>query len=179
MENMFLLLQCEFINLFVSLSVFASGPELLQAGSVSLFLSPSDGLHSHSLLLDEERGRLLLGARDHIYLLDPDSLARAPRKVHYAGTGIQLLFMEGSKFLQWKNNAENRGSVINKRVALGFCFGSSHLLYSTFEVVWVDFEVFTLILRVSTPSDRKLTLEDVQVCTALSMTQSADMQTHA
>ncbi|XP_075945995.1 semaphorin-3D [Anarhichas minor] len=57
--------------------------ELLQAGSVSLFMGPSDGLHSHSLLLDEERGRLLLGARDHIYLLDPDNLARAPRKVHW------------------------------------------------------------------------------------------------
>uniref|UniRef100_A0A7N6C0U0 Sema domain, immunoglobulin domain (Ig), short basic domain, secreted, (semaphorin) 3D n=1 Tax=Anabas testudineus TaxID=64144 RepID=A0A7N6C0U0_ANATE len=42
--------------------------------NVSLFLGPSDGLHSHSLLLDEERGRLLLGARDHIYLLDPDHL---------------------------------------------------------------------------------------------------------
>lgn len=76
-----------FINFFVSvclvsLSLSLSGPELLQAGSVSLFLGPSDGLHSHSLLLDEERGRLLLGARDHVYLLDPDNLARSPRKVH-------------------------------------------------------------------------------------------------
>uniref|UniRef100_A0A3Q3GDD6 Semaphorin-3D-like n=1 Tax=Labrus bergylta TaxID=56723 RepID=A0A3Q3GDD6_9LABR len=57
--------------------------KLLQAGSVSLFLGPSDGLHSHSLLLDEERGRLLFGARDHIYLLDPDNLAHAPRKIHW------------------------------------------------------------------------------------------------
>ncbi|XP_010780644.1 semaphorin-3D-like [Notothenia coriiceps] len=57
--------------------------ELLQAGSVSVFLGPSDGLHSHSLLLDEERGRLLLGARDNIYLLDPDNLARAPRKINW------------------------------------------------------------------------------------------------
>uniref|UniRef100_A0A8C2WPM6 Sema domain, immunoglobulin domain (Ig), short basic domain, secreted, (semaphorin) 3D n=1 Tax=Cyclopterus lumpus TaxID=8103 RepID=A0A8C2WPM6_CYCLU len=79
---------CGCVNLFVCiylcLSVALSGPELLQAGSVSLFMGPSDGLHSHSLLLDEERGRLLLGARDHIYLLDPDNLARAPRTVHYA-----------------------------------------------------------------------------------------------
>lgn len=76
-------------NLFVCLyiCVTRSAPELLQAGSASLFLGPSDGLHSHSLLLDEERGRLLLGARDHIYLLDPDNLARAPRKVHYAAKG--------------------------------------------------------------------------------------------
>uniref|UniRef100_A0AAX7STP7 Sema domain, immunoglobulin domain (Ig), short basic domain, secreted, (semaphorin) 3D n=1 Tax=Astatotilapia calliptera TaxID=8154 RepID=A0AAX7STP7_ASTCA len=50
---------------------------------VSLFLSPSNGLHSQSLLLDEERGRLLLGARDHIYLLDPDNLAESPTKIHW------------------------------------------------------------------------------------------------
>ncbi|XP_037539412.1 semaphorin-3D [Nematolebias whitei] len=57
--------------------------ELQQAGSVSLFSGPADGLLSHSLLLDEERGRLLLGARDHIYLLDPNNLSKAPRKVHW------------------------------------------------------------------------------------------------
>lgn len=57
--------------------------ELLQAGSIYLFPGPADGLHSHSLLLDEERGRLLLGARDHIYLLDPDNLGKAPRKIHW------------------------------------------------------------------------------------------------
>uniref|UniRef100_A0A8C6WIC7 Sema domain, immunoglobulin domain (Ig), short basic domain, secreted, (semaphorin) 3D n=1 Tax=Neogobius melanostomus TaxID=47308 RepID=A0A8C6WIC7_9GOBI len=47
--------------------------------SVSMSLGPSDGLHSHTLLLDEERGRLLLGARDHIYLLDPEY----PDKIHW------------------------------------------------------------------------------------------------
>lgn len=57
--------------------------ELQQAGSVSVFLGPSDGLHSHTLLLDEERGRLLLGARDHIYLLDPEYPNKAPRKIHW------------------------------------------------------------------------------------------------
>lgn len=62
-------------------SISVSVIELLQAGSVSLFLGPADGLHSHSLLLDEEKGRLLLGTRDHVYLLDPDNLSRTPRKV--------------------------------------------------------------------------------------------------
>uniref|UniRef100_A0A3Q3B396 Sema domain, immunoglobulin domain (Ig), short basic domain, secreted, (semaphorin) 3D n=1 Tax=Kryptolebias marmoratus TaxID=37003 RepID=A0A3Q3B396_KRYMA len=57
--------------------------ELQQAGGVSLFSGPADGLISHSLLLDEERGRLLLGAKDHIYLLDPNNLSKAPRKVHW------------------------------------------------------------------------------------------------
>uniref|UniRef100_G3PGT6 Sema domain, immunoglobulin domain (Ig), short basic domain, secreted, (semaphorin) 3D n=1 Tax=Gasterosteus aculeatus aculeatus TaxID=481459 RepID=G3PGT6_GASAC len=60
-------------NLYLCLSVALSGTELLRAGSVSLLMEPSDGLHSHSLLLDEERGRLLLGAKDHIYLFDLDN----------------------------------------------------------------------------------------------------------
>ncbi|XP_068595894.1 semaphorin-3D [Brachionichthys hirsutus] len=60
-----------------------SHKELLQAGSLSVFLGPSDGLRSHSMMLDEERGRLLLGSRDHIYLLDPDNLAKGPRKIHW------------------------------------------------------------------------------------------------
>ncbi|XP_075998492.1 semaphorin-3D isoform X2 [Genypterus blacodes] len=60
-----------------------SHKELLQGGSVSLFLGPSDGLHSHTLLLDEERGRLLLGAKDHVYWLDPDNLSRRPRKISW------------------------------------------------------------------------------------------------
>lgn len=49
---------------------------------MSLFSCPADGLLAHSLLLDEERGRLLLGARDHIYLLDPNNPSKAPRKVY-------------------------------------------------------------------------------------------------
>ncbi|XP_034032522.1 semaphorin-3D [Thalassophryne amazonica] len=61
--------------------VILSYRDLLQASSVSVFLGPSDGLHSHTLLLDEERGHLLLGTKDHVYLLDPDNLARGPRKI--------------------------------------------------------------------------------------------------
>ncbi|KAM4553782.1 semaphorin-3D [Fundulus diaphanus] len=57
--------------------------ELFQAGSTYLFSGPADGLHSHTLLLDEEKGRLLLGAKDHIYLLDPDNVAKAPRKIYW------------------------------------------------------------------------------------------------
>ncbi|XP_072291830.1 semaphorin-3D [Eucyclogobius newberryi] len=64
--------------------------DLVQAGSVSVILGPSDGLHSHTLLLDEERGRLLLGARDHIYLLDPDNPDKAPKKVHWPASGERV-----------------------------------------------------------------------------------------
>uniref|UniRef100_A0A3Q2Q7K2 Sema domain, immunoglobulin domain (Ig), short basic domain, secreted, (semaphorin) 3D n=1 Tax=Fundulus heteroclitus TaxID=8078 RepID=A0A3Q2Q7K2_FUNHE len=55
----------------------------LFAGSTFLFSGPADGLHSHTLLLDEEKGRLLLGAKDHIYLLDPENVAKAPRKIYW------------------------------------------------------------------------------------------------
>ena len=68
--------------------------ELVQSGSVSVFMGASGGLHSHTLLLDEEKGRLLLGARDHVYLLDPDNLSRAPRKVSYpASQSVTVLNM--------------------------------------------------------------------------------------
>ncbi|KAL0968320.1 hypothetical protein UPYG_G00265300 [Umbra pygmaea] len=66
--------------------VTLSYKDLVHGGSVSVFLSPVDGLHSHSVLLDEERGRLLLGARDSIYLLDPDNLNRAPRAISWPAT---------------------------------------------------------------------------------------------
>ncbi|KAI1888162.1 hypothetical protein AGOR_G00182190 [Albula goreensis] len=60
--------------------VTLSYKELLHSGTVAPF---REGLHSHTLLLDEERGRLLLGAKDHIYMLDLDHLNRSPRKISW------------------------------------------------------------------------------------------------
>ncbi|XP_030646326.1 semaphorin-3D [Chanos chanos] len=57
--------------------------ELVQSGSVLSFLGSSDGLRFQTLLLDEERNRLLLGAKDHVYLLDLDNLNRHPRKLNW------------------------------------------------------------------------------------------------
>ncbi|XP_035283316.1 semaphorin-3D-like [Anguilla anguilla] len=54
--------------------------ELLHSGTVAPF---REGLHSHTLLLDEERGRLLLGARDHIFMLDLEHLNRSPKKISW------------------------------------------------------------------------------------------------
>ncbi|XP_036373451.1 semaphorin-3D-like [Megalops cyprinoides] len=54
--------------------------ELLHSGSVTHF---HERLHSHTLLLDEERGRLLLGAKDHIFLLEMEHLNRNPRKISW------------------------------------------------------------------------------------------------
>ncbi|XP_031421230.1 semaphorin-3D [Clupea harengus] len=63
--------------------VTLSHKELLHSGSVVLFQGLGESLHSHTLLLDEERGRLLLGARDHIYYLNPDNLNAHPRKISW------------------------------------------------------------------------------------------------
>lgn len=99
------------IHFFVSVCPLE---ELLQAGSVSLFLGPSDGLHSHSLLLDEERGHLLLGARDHIYLLDPDNLGRTPRKVHGLLASVlipvpfAILFLRGCLIRLWSVYSDSK-----------------------------------------------------------------------
>ncbi|CAL1592268.1 unnamed protein product [Knipowitschia caucasica] len=85
-----LLLMLLFVGLADSAGVKQSVPrvklsykDLVHGGTVSMLLGPSDGLHSHTLYLDEERGRLLVGARDHIYLLDPDSPQKAPKKIQW------------------------------------------------------------------------------------------------
>ncbi|XP_036375635.1 semaphorin-3D-like [Megalops cyprinoides] len=54
--------------------------KLRLSGSVIPFLGSAEG---GSLLLDEERGRLLLGTRDHIYLLELEHLNRSPRKISW------------------------------------------------------------------------------------------------
>uniref|UniRef100_A0A7N8X0Y1 Sema domain, immunoglobulin domain (Ig), short basic domain, secreted, (semaphorin) 3D n=1 Tax=Mastacembelus armatus TaxID=205130 RepID=A0A7N8X0Y1_9TELE len=99
--SLYLFKACCYTFLSHCLSMFVCLPvqELVQAGSVSVFLGPADGLHSHSLLLDEERSRLLLGARDHIYLLDPDNLARAPRKIHWSAPWdrVEMCKLAGKK----------------------------------------------------------------------------------
>ncbi|KPP78727.1 semaphorin-3D-like [Scleropages formosus] len=57
--------------------------ELELSGGASLFLGSGSNLRFQSLLLDEERGNLLLGAKDHIYLLELDNLNRNPKKINW------------------------------------------------------------------------------------------------
>uniref|UniRef100_A0AAY5EZE9 Sema domain, immunoglobulin domain (Ig), short basic domain, secreted, (semaphorin) 3D n=1 Tax=Electrophorus electricus TaxID=8005 RepID=A0AAY5EZE9_ELEEL len=61
----------------------ASFAELVHSGSVVPFVGSSVGMHFQTFLLDEERSRLLLGAKDHIYLLDPDNINKHPRKLSW------------------------------------------------------------------------------------------------
>ncbi|MGH0134662.1 UNVERIFIED_CONTAM: hypothetical protein FKN15_055601 [Acipenser sinensis] len=58
--------------------------ELQFSNSCMPFLGSADGLNFQTLLLDEERGHLLLGAKDHIFLLGLDDLNKNPRKTECA-----------------------------------------------------------------------------------------------
>nr|XP_006633681.2 PREDICTED: semaphorin-3D [Lepisosteus oculatus]XP_015208215.1 PREDICTED: semaphorin-3D [Lepisosteus oculatus] len=57
--------------------------DLLFSNSCTPFLGSAKGVHFQTLLLDEEKGRLLLGAKDHIFLLDLDDLNKDPRKIDW------------------------------------------------------------------------------------------------
>lgn len=57
--------------------------ELQFSNSCMPYLGSADGLNFQTLLLDEERGLLLLGAKDHIFLLGLDDLNKNPRKIHW------------------------------------------------------------------------------------------------
>ncbi|XP_067246133.1 semaphorin-3D [Chanodichthys erythropterus] len=57
--------------------------ELIHSQSVVPFVGSSQGQQFQTVLLDEEKSRLLLGAKDHIYLLDPDNINKHPKKMSW------------------------------------------------------------------------------------------------
>lgn len=65
-----------------------TSPELIHSRSVVPFVGSSHGQQFQTVLLDEERSRLLLGAKDHIYLLDLDNINKHPKKVNTHLTGL-------------------------------------------------------------------------------------------
>ncbi|XP_007943446.1 semaphorin-3D [Orycteropus afer afer] len=57
--------------------------DLLLSNSCIPFLGSTEGLDFQTLLLDEERGRLLLGAKDHIFLLSLIDLNKNFKKIYW------------------------------------------------------------------------------------------------
>ncbi|ERE91578.1 semaphorin-3D [Cricetulus griseus] len=57
--------------------------DLLLSNSCIPFLGSSEGLDFQTLLLDEERGRLLLGAKDHVFLLSLVDLNKNFKKIYW------------------------------------------------------------------------------------------------
>ncbi|OCT87249.1 semaphorin 3D S homeolog isoform X2 [Xenopus laevis] len=67
--------------------------DLLHSNSCVPFLHPvTEGREFQTLLLDEERGKLLLGAKDHIYLLDLVDLNKNLRKIHWPAAKEKIEF---------------------------------------------------------------------------------------
>lgn len=60
--------------------------DLLLSNSCIPFLGSTEGLDFRTLLLDEERGRLLVGAKDHIFLLNLVDLNKNVKKVSLFST---------------------------------------------------------------------------------------------
>uniref|UniRef100_A0A8C2GPG5 Sema domain, immunoglobulin domain (Ig), short basic domain, secreted, (semaphorin) 3D n=1 Tax=Cyprinus carpio TaxID=7962 RepID=A0A8C2GPG5_CYPCA len=71
------------ICLYVCIHTHLTFTELIHSRSVVPFVGSSEGQRFQTVLLDEERSRLLLGAKDHIYLMDPDDINKHPKKVKY------------------------------------------------------------------------------------------------
>ncbi|XP_049670269.1 semaphorin-3D isoform X3 [Accipiter gentilis] len=57
--------------------------DLLLSNSCIPFLGSTEGLDFRTLLLDEERGRLLIGAKDHIFLLSLVDLNKNVKKIYW------------------------------------------------------------------------------------------------
>ncbi|XP_016382977.1 semaphorin-3D-like [Sinocyclocheilus rhinocerous] len=60
-----------------------SHAELRSRNSSAVFWDGGEGGAYQALLLDEDRGWLLVGGRDHIYMLNSDSFTQPARKIHW------------------------------------------------------------------------------------------------
>ncbi|XP_068024013.1 semaphorin-3D isoform X3 [Melanerpes formicivorus] len=60
--------------------------DLLLSNSCIPFLGSTEGLDFRTLLLDEERSRLLIGAKDHIFLLNLVDLNKNAKKIYWPAT---------------------------------------------------------------------------------------------
>ncbi|NXX82792.1 SEM3D protein, partial [Urocolius indicus] len=64
--------------------------DLLKSNSSRLLLASGDGLAFQALLVDEDRAWLMVGAKDHIFLLHLDHLGREPEKIFWPAPREQV-----------------------------------------------------------------------------------------
>ncbi|NXB15156.1 SEM3D protein, partial [Chaetops frenatus] len=64
--------------------------DLLLSNSCIPFLGSTEGLDFRTLLLDEERGRLLVGAKDHIFLLNLVDVNKNVKKIYWPAAKEKL-----------------------------------------------------------------------------------------
>ncbi|NXR77649.1 SEM3D protein, partial [Pycnonotus jocosus] len=64
--------------------------DLLKSNSSRLLLALGDGMEFQALLLDEDRGWLMVGAKNHIFLLHLDHPSREPEKIFWPAPREQV-----------------------------------------------------------------------------------------
>ncbi|NWU63407.1 SEM3D protein, partial [Pterocles burchelli] len=64
--------------------------DLLKSNSSRLLLASGDGLDFQALLVDEDRGWLMVGAKNHIFLLHLDHPSREPEKIFWPAPREQV-----------------------------------------------------------------------------------------
>ncbi|NXG37319.1 SEM3D protein, partial [Dromaius novaehollandiae] len=64
--------------------------DLLKSNSSRLLLASGDGLDFQALLLDEDRAWLMVGAKNHIFLLHLDHPSREPEKIFWPASREQV-----------------------------------------------------------------------------------------
>ncbi|NXL61491.1 SEM3D protein, partial [Chordeiles acutipennis] len=73
-----------------SLSPTLCSSDLLKSNSSRLLLASGDGLDFQALLVDEDRGWLMVGAKNHIFLLHLDHPSREPEKIFWPASKEQV-----------------------------------------------------------------------------------------
>ncbi|NXG21214.1 SEM3D protein, partial [Grallaria varia] len=64
--------------------------DLLKSNSSRLLLASGDGMNFQALLVDEDRGWLMVGAKNHIFLLHLDHPSREPEKIFWPAPREQV-----------------------------------------------------------------------------------------
>ncbi|NXT57392.1 SEM3D protein, partial [Pluvianellus socialis] len=73
-----------------SLSPTLCSSDLLKSNSSRLLLASGDGLDFQALLVDEDRAWLMVGAKNHIFLLHLDHPSREPEKIFWPASREQV-----------------------------------------------------------------------------------------
>ncbi|NXS73986.1 SEM3D protein, partial [Pandion haliaetus] len=73
-----------------SLSPTLHSSDLLKSNSSRLLLASGDGLDFQALLVDEDRAWLMVGAKNHIFLLHLDQPSREPEKIFWPASREQV-----------------------------------------------------------------------------------------
>ncbi|NXJ51306.1 SEM3D protein, partial [Spizaetus tyrannus] len=64
--------------------------DLLKSNSSRLLLASGDGLDFQAVLVDEDRAWLMVGAKNHIFLLHLDHPSREPEKIFWPASREQV-----------------------------------------------------------------------------------------